>query len=105
MAEANPDTPPTGDMLAHYSAALDEIYQRRQHAAYEAHIISGVLAFQSLPKGARRQLEMLRERMLLAARGEDVMARVDSSVRQTVMAIARMRPTLTRQQWEAERRG
>jgi hypothetical protein len=90
-------------MLTHYSRALDEIYRQRQAAAYEAHVITGVLTFASLPKGARVQLEALRERLWLTARGEDCYDHVDSELRQRVMAIARMPKALTRHQWEATR--
>lgn len=88
-------------MLRHYSAALDEIYRQRRAAAYEAHIIAGVLAFASLPKGAREQLEDLRERLWLTAKGEHrLYDHVDGDCWQRTMQTAGMRPTLTRTEWE-----
>lgn len=91
------------ETLHHYSRALDEIFRLRQALAYEAHVLGGAMAYSSLPKGAREQLEMVRERLWLEARGEDCHGHVPSELRQRVMANARMPRTLTRGQWEGER--
>lgn len=91
--------------LGHYSAALDEIYLLRQAAAYEAHVLSSLLTYSTLPKGAREQVEAIAPRLEALARGEQrvAYAHVDNECRQRVMARAGMLPTFTRSRWEARR--
>lgn len=93
------------DMLAHYSAALDEVFRLRQALAYEARVSESLLSYTSLPVGARKKAEGQVERMRRSARGEveAVYAEVPNHHRQSVMRQAGMHPTLTRGQWEADR--
>lgn len=88
------------DMLAHYSAALDEIFRLRQAAAWEAHMLGWALMYATLPKRVRAQLETAREALAATARGVDRYSELPAESRALAMAAAKAPPTLTRHQWE-----
>jgi hypothetical protein len=94
-------------MLTHYSAALDEIYQLRVAAAYEAAVTANtLLGYASLPAGARRRIEGQYGRLARAARGEATAAYKDvpSLSKQEVLRAAGAPMALTRGSWEARPR-
>jgi len=96
------------DMLAHYSAALDEIYLLRQALAVEAAAVERVLRrYTSLPKGVRTQLGSVLERLVLAARGQTSMAYrdYDADQRHDALRAVGASTTLTRSEWEERDRG
>ena len=93
----------SADMLAHYSAALDEIYRLRQLLAYEARVVEATLDYKSFPKSRRAAHEAQVERMRFAARGnaEDEVGNLSHLSLRACMREAGMPDTLTRSQWEA----
>lgn len=90
------------DMLAHYSAALDEIYRLRRALAYEASVLAVHLELASFPKSRRRFAEEQIVRMRLAAQGATRAAydEVSRPGMDHAAEEARMPKTLTRGQWE-----
>lgn len=90
------------DMLAHYSAALDEIYRLRQALAYEASVLAVHLGYASFPKSRRGHAENQVERMRQAARGATLEAYHDTSHLSLGHAAreAGVPKTLTRGEWE-----
>lgn len=90
-------------MLAHYSAALDEIHRLRQAAAIEATEAESLLAYASMPVGARRQVREQIARMRQAAVGKasDGYAGVADDFRRWAMVHVGGSETLTRSAWEA----
>lgn len=87
-------------MLAHYSAALDEIWRLRVALAYELAALGAALDYQTLPTGVRQRLERVRDRIQRAGRGEDVHATGRLADKQTLLLDAGIPITLTRHQWE-----
>lgn len=94
-----------GDMLAHYSAALDEIRRLRQALAYEAAVTAAHLNYATFPKSRRAIAAGQVERMRAAARGETRTAYADVSHLSLRHALgqADAPTTLTRSQWEEGR--
>jgi len=102
------------DMLAHYSAALDEIYRLRCALVLEARGVEADLELATFPKSRRRWAEARIVRMRAAARGESAEAYQDeiagatgglrTSTRDLLIA-AGASPCLTRSQWEERDRG
>ncbi len=94
----------TAGMLAHYSAALDEIYRLRTALAYEAEAIAAHLSYATFPKSRREIAEKQIERMHAAAAGDAQKAYTEvphwaqEGVRQAVGV-----PLLTRETWESGR--
>lgn len=93
------------DMLAHYSAALDEIYELRAAMAHEADVLARHLELATFPKSRREAAEQQVDRMNAAARGS---ARITyrttgTEAKQEALRSIGASPTLTRGQWEAER--
>lgn len=92
-------------MLAHYSAALDEIYRLRSLLAYEAEVLSVHLTFMGFPKSRRPVAETQVKRMRQAACGcsEHTYVKIPPANMAFVRTVAGMEPTLTRGQWEVSR--
>lgn len=95
------------DMLAHYSATLDEVYRLRRALAYETRASVSLLSYASLPVTARAKIEDQVTRMSNAARGyvTEAYADVPPNRWDWVMRECGMRPTLTRAQWEQRTTG
>jgi len=102
------------DMLAHYSAALDEIYRLRCALVIEAKGVEADLRLKTFPKSRRRWAEDRIERMRAAARGESEQAYCErlapapgglrTGVQELLIATGAS-PCLTRSQWEERDRG
>jgi hypothetical protein len=92
------------DELAHYSAALDEIYRLRTALAYEADVIAAHLNLATFPKSRRAVAEKQIERMRSAACGntKDMYADTPSWSLEAARESAGM-GLLTRGTWEAQR--
>lgn len=92
------------DMLAHYSAALDEIFRLRTALAYEAGVLEAHLGLATFPKSRREIAEGQIERMREAARtsGGLPYAEVASWALEQAREQAGM-TVLTRGTWEATR--
>lgn len=97
-------TTPDDGMLTHYSRALDELFQCRRAAAYEAAVIANLLTYATLPKAVRSGLESMYVRLTSIARDDITAAYADvsNSAHQHAMRLAGMRPSLTRGEWEAD---
>lgn len=91
-------------ILAYYSAALDEVYRLRRALAAEARVTEAHLTLKSFPKSRRRFAESQVDRMRQAARGdaEAAYAGHESWVLDSAAKDAGMPQTLTRSQWERE---
>lgn len=91
--------------LAHYSAALDEVYRQRCALVYEAQVLEEYLTYATLPKALRRTVKEQVARMRAAARGEtrEAYAEVPSLLAQELLRAAGGSATLTRSAWEADR--
>lgn len=92
------------EMLAAYSAALDEVYALRRALALEASVVeANTLDLKALSKRRRTQLAQAVERMRGAARGEAaaVYAEVDHRSLDREMERAGGSNVLTRWSWEA----
>lgn len=87
-----------GDMLKHYSAALDEIYRLRAALAYEARVIEAHLLYKTFPKGRRAMATAQVARMREAAAGNASEVYPINFYR--TLEEAGLRPTLTRHAWE-----
>lgn len=89
--------------LAHYSAALDEIYRLRVALALEAETTAEFLTYSTLPRTVRKLARQQFERMRRAARGEaaDAYADVVSQRSQELLEAVGASATLTRGRWEA----
>ena len=86
--------------LAHYSAALDEIYRLRAALAYETEVLSAHLDYKTFPKSRRGYAEAQVVRMRAAAQGDQA-SHLDISG--FVMRAASKEAgvgSLTREQWE-----
>lgn len=94
---------PNDDMLAHYSAALDEIYRLRTALAYEAQVAQVHLDYATFPKSRRKHAEAQVERMMQAATGKAEQAYADTSPASLkhVRRESGIPDTLTRFEWEA----
>lgn len=100
-------------MLAHYMAALDEIYRLRCALVIEARGVEADLLLATFPKSRRRYAEERVERMRAAVRGEADQAYKDrldpgsgglrTGVQELLIA-AGASPTLTRHEWEERNR-
>lgn len=96
------------DMLAAYSAALDEVYVLRRALAFEASVVEAhTLDLKALSKRRRTQLERAVERMRGAARGESSTAYAEVNHRSLDQAMIRAGGSnlLTRASWEASLSG
>ena len=89
-----------GGMLAHYSAALDEIYRLRVAAAYECRVLENALMYATLPKRVRSRLADARARLEATACGADAHRHVSAESRQIVLRDINAPMTLTRTEWE-----
>lgn len=90
--------------IAHYSAALDEIYRLRTALAYEARVTQAHLNYATFPKSRRKVAEQQMARMLAAAVGES--ARAYSEIGHQSLMFCREQAgmgLLTRGGWEARR--
>ncbi len=93
-----------GGMLAHYSAALDEIYLLRTAAAFEAQTLQWVLSFSTLPKKVRVVLQNMQGRLKATACGWDAYDYLTAQERYDALANCKGAPmTLTRHEWETKR--
>jgi phosphoribosylcarboxyaminoimidazole (NCAIR) mutase len=95
-----------GDVdLAHYSAALDEIYRLRCALAYEAEVVAEYLTFATLPTTVRRDVRDQLDRLRAAACGgaQHGYAMVTSETMKRVLREAGASETLTRGSWETSR--
>lgn len=91
----------TDEEMAHYSAALDEIYRLRTALAYEASVVDVHLGYKTFPKSRRFFAEQQVERMREAARGD-----ADSHRHLAPPTLGHARRAagmdgLTRHQWES----
>lgn len=86
--------------MAHYSAALDEIFRLRTALAYEAAVIQNRLAGRKAPKSGHSPAEEQVARMRRAARGDVAShSTVPPEVARKSRCLADM-DGLTRWQWE-----
>jgi hypothetical protein len=90
------------DMLAHYSAALDEIFRLRRALAYEAGVSLAGLSFKTFPRSLREVVKRQAQRMRSAARGTayDAYSDVTGWAMEGAMREAAAPDHLTRTQWE-----
>jgi hypothetical protein len=93
------------ELIAHYSAALDEIYRLRSALAYEAGVTEAHLSYATFPKTRRVHGEEQVGRMREAAAGQSHAAYFHTSDLSLKHARreAGMPETLTRGEWEATR--
>ena len=93
----------TEEELAHYSAALDEIFRLRRALAFEADVVLAHTDYQTFPKTRRRFAEEQVHRMRQAARGDGQLAYAGHSYLDFDGAMHRAgaEHSLTRDQWEA----
>ncbi len=89
-----------GEILDHYSAALDEIFVLKSALAHEARVIEAHLGLKTFPKSRRAFAEAQIVRMRAAAKG-----RAHTAYREAPSRLDSLRKlgvdTLTRAQWEA----
>ena len=99
------DPAPQDGVDPNYSAALDEIFDLRIAAVYEAGVIEAHLGLASFPKSRRGIAEKQVERLRAAARGETRHTYGDLSTQQMKHALreAGANQLLTRAQWEGNR--
>lgn len=98
-----PEPQDRAEMLAHYSAALDEIHRLRGALLYEARVIEGHLLLAGFPKSRRSIAEQQVERMRAAVRGAAWSAYagvMGGGTVQGLLIAAGASPTLTRTEWE-----
>lgn len=91
--------------MAHYSAALDEIWRLRRLLAYEAGVLEAHLGYKSFPKTRRAFAEQQVARMQDAARGhsdKEAVATHSLSTRHITQGLG-MKQTLTCHAWETDR--
>lgn len=92
--------------MAHYSAALDEIYRLRRALAYEARVVETYLDYKTFPKSRRGVAEEQIARMRLTVGGNSQSAYGGiSGWALDVEAEECGFRTLTRWQWENQRPG
>lgn len=96
---------PDSDMLAHYSAALAEIYRLRIALGHEATVFEAALGYRTLPEGLREQFQRSVESMRAAVRGEEFTytRMLGPEAQKMVLRLAGAPTSLTRSQWEASR--
>lgn len=98
------DEKAAGDMLAAYSAALDEIWMLRRALAYEARVVEAhTLDIIRLGQNRRDHLVRAIDRMRASARGSvmPTYAHVNARVMGRCMEEAGAKDGLTRNAWEA----
>lgn len=93
----------TDDELAHYSAALDEVYALRAILAGEALRVEADLSLKSFPKSRRGFAEEAAERLRAAARGDYWPAYHHLKRPKMYLRECGARETLTRSSWEDDR--
>lgn len=91
-----------GEMLAHYGAALDEIYRLRRALAYEAAVLKVHLDYKTFPKTRREVAEGQIRRMQDSARGKSQRAYGGTNTASLAVALseAGAPQSLTRHAWE-----